>query len=143
MSDDENEYEVPGQIYGESFNDRNRAQGARGEGMEENPQSKEGQWNIKIKTLAIREELDFIAIKEVADQIPNFLNLNPYTFVFAYKIVKLNGNEPIDKTKLKSVVQKIEKENSTIEPKKPFRDIMTQQDVIRYAFLIRKTIAKA
>ena len=79
MSDDENEYEVPGQIYGESFNDRNRAQGARGEGMEENPQSKEGQWNIKMKSLAKREDLDldFSAIKEVADQIPNFLNLNP------------------------------------------------------------------
>lgn len=142
MSDDEDEYQVGGQIFGESFNDRLRAQGARGEGMEENVQTKEGQWNIKMKSLATREKLDVSAIKEVADQIPNFLNLNPYTFVFAYKIVKLNGNEPIDKIKLKSVVQKLEKENTTIEPKKPFNEIMTQQDIIRYAFLIRNTITK-
>ena len=138
MSDDE-EY-VGGQVFGESFNDRNRAQGGVGENFEFEPKTEEGRWNIKVMVLTNQEKMKFSVVKDIANQIDKYLNLNPYTFVLAYKIVNFKGDEPIDTTKLKEIKTKIEKGN-TIE-EEPFSNFMKISDVIRYAYLIRATYDK-
>lgn len=137
MSDDE-DYEG-GQVFAESFKDRERAQGGAGEEYGEDPKTPEGKWNIKIKALSRAEGMKFTDIKQTADQIKNYLNLNPYTFVLAYKIVNFKGDDPIDSAKLKEMKTKIEKGNTPIE-KEPFSNFMELSDLIRYAYLIRSVI---
>lgn len=135
MSD--NEDDDGGQVFGMSWNDRNRAQGAVGEEYGEDPRTAEGKWNIKIKSLTRKEGMKFDEVKNMANQIDNYLNLNPYAFVLAYKIVNLRDDEPIDIEKLKEMKTKIDK---TVAPdKEPFSNIMSLSDVIRYAYLIRAT----
>lgn len=139
MDDDDEDY-VGGQVFGTSFRDRERAQGGVGELDNEDPKTPEGKWNIKVKVLARKEGMKFEDVKDMANQIGKYLNLNPYTFVFAYKIVNLRGDKPIDNVKLNDMKTKIEKEFTPIEPEL-FSNIMNLSDVIRYAYLIRTTIS--
>ena len=141
MDDNENEYDdydVGGQVFGVSYSDYNRAQGAFGEEYTENPKTEEGKWNIKVRTLARIEGVKFEDVKDMANQIGKYLNLNPYTFVLAYKIVNLKGDKPINKEMLMKIKIKINTETTPIE-KEPLSNIMTLSDVIRYAYLIRAT----
>ena len=138
MSDDDYE-DAGGQVFGESFNDRNRAQTAAGDEYTDDPRTEEGKWNNKIRNLSRTEHMTFSDIKQTADQITNYLNLNPYTFVFAYMIVNFTGEDPINKDMLTSIEKKLKK--NSIEHQ-PFKDIMNLSDVIRYAFLIRETSDK-
>ena len=136
MSDDEDN--ANGQIYGASFKDRERAQGRAGEEASEDQTTPEGKWNMRVMTLTVKEKIKFEDVKDMANQVDNdkYLNLNPYTFVFAYMIVNFTGSDPINKAKLTTVKNKITDEISPIE-KQPFLNFMNLSDVIRYAFLIR------
>ncbi len=138
MSDDEDN--ANGQVFAGSFKDRERAQGGVGEEYGEDPRTPEGKWNIKVKALTRKEGMKFEDVKDMANQIDKYLNLNPYVFVFAYKVVNKNGVELIDKIKLKDIKTKIERGNSP--EKELFSEIMNLSDVIRYAFLIRSTYDK-
>jgi hypothetical protein len=137
MNDDEDN--EGGQVLAGSFKDRERAQGGVGEEYTEDAKTPEGKWNIKVKALSKAEGMKFIDIKQTADQIKNYLNLNPYTFVLAYKIVNFTGDNPIDAGKLKDMKTKIDKGNTPIE-KEPFSNFMELSDLIRYAYLIRSVI---